>query len=75
VSVLVEFLTWLVADTLLGSLVARRHSHAAARSLAAEGRVTSSIRAVEGRVEDIGTEWSAGVAPRHIRFKINRIYF
>ena len=33
--------------------------------------MTSSIRAVEGRVEDIGTEWSGGVAevaPRHIRF-------
>lgn len=33
--------------------------------------MTSGIRAVEGRVENIGTEWSAGVAeiaPGHIRF-------
>jgi hypothetical protein len=36
-----------------------------------KGRVYSGIRAVEGRVLNIGTEWSTGiceVTPRHLRF-------
>lgn len=70
-SVLAEILGWLVLEILFGSITGRRSSRAAKRLFEKQGHVSCSIRAVEGRVLNIGTEWSGGVAeltPGHMRF-------
>jgi hypothetical protein len=71
VSILANLFGLLFLDILFGSITSRRSSNAAKRLFAKQGHVSSSIRAVEGRVVDIGTEWSVGVAevrPGHLSF-------
>lgn len=62
-----------IAFGVLSWVLPPNHTFAAVdrRSLR-ENRVRSAIRAVSGRVLDIGTEWSAGhseIGPRRVRFE------
>jgi len=72
VDVVLQILSATLGDLLGISLTSRRSSSAAKKLLLTEGRVRTSIRAIDGRVLNICTEWSGGMAvlsPAHIRFE------
>lgn len=63
-------LEWVVAG-FLGIVAPAALERGRDRRMLTEGRARCGIRAVEGRVHDIGTEWSRGVCtitPGRIRF-------
>jgi hypothetical protein len=66
VSLLIELLSAVLPDVLMSGSERRRD-----RRLLAENRARCAIRAVRGRVLNIGTEWSAGICSisrRHLQF-------
>jgi hypothetical protein len=67
---LLLFFANMVGDSLGGSFHQRLQRASDRRRPVADG-VRSSIRALEGRVLNIGTEWSMGtseLSPRHVKF-------
>lgn len=70
-SIVLQILLQFFVDLFLMVLATLPWSAKADRRAIEKGRVHSGIRAVEGRVLNIGTEWSTGiceVTPRHLHF-------
>ncbi len=71
---MLDFLALLFANmvgAMAGGSIVRRIQTVGDKRRVAGGQTRSAIRAVTGRVNNIGTEWSEGIAelgPGHIRF-------